>query len=116
MRPKRQTAWIIESMQAESLRGKLLIAGAGLFDPNFRRAVLLIGEHNDEGALGVILNRPTPSTVREVVPPLAEIAGDDDRLFVGGPVQRETAVLLAVFAHPDTAERLSYVSIGLPLS
>ena len=99
-------------MQGESLRGKLLIAGAGLFDPNFRRAVLLIGEHNDEGALGVILNRPTPSTVREVVPPLAEIAGDDDRLFLGGPVQPESAVLLAEFAHPDSADLLVFDSIG----
>ena len=99
-------------MQGESLRGKLLIAGAGLFDPNFRRAVLLIGEHNDEGALGVILNRPTPSTVGEVVPPLAEIAGDDDRLFVGGPVQPESAVLLAEFAHPDSADLLVFDSIG----
>src|SRR5438876_12276926 len=68
-------------MDAESLRGKLLIAGPNLFDPNFRRTILLIGEHNEEGALGVVLNRPTPATVRDVVPPLAELAGGDELLF-----------------------------------
>src|SRR6266852_167264 len=61
------------SMEGQSLRGKLLIAGPGLFDPNFRRTVLLVGEHNDEGALAVVLNRPTPATVREAIPPLADV-------------------------------------------
>ena len=42
-----------------SLRGQLLLAGPGLIDPNFFRSVVLVLEHNDEGALGVILNRPT---------------------------------------------------------
>ncbi|HXF36607.1 MAG TPA: YqgE/AlgH family protein, partial [Actinomycetota bacterium] len=43
----------------ESLRGNLLIAGPGLLDPNFRRTVVLVGAHDAEGALGVVLNRPT---------------------------------------------------------
>ena len=99
-------------MDAESLRGKLLIAGPNLFDPNFRRTILLIGEHNEEGALGVVLNRPTPATVRDVVPPLAELAGGDELLFVGGPVQPESAVLLAEFENPDAADLLVFDSIG----
>ena len=41
-----------------SLKGKLLVAGAALFDPHFRRAVVLVTEHDDEGALGLVLNRP----------------------------------------------------------
>ena len=40
----------------DSLRGHLLIAGPGLVDPNFWRSVVLVGEHSDEGALGVVLN------------------------------------------------------------
>ena len=46
-----------------SLRGSLLIAAPGLVDPNFWRTVVLVGEHSDEGALGVVLNR-TSETVR----------------------------------------------------
>jgi putative transcriptional regulator len=42
----------------ESLKGQLLVASADLVDPNFRRAVVLVTEHADDGALGVILNRP----------------------------------------------------------
>jgi putative transcriptional regulator len=99
-------------MEGQSLRGKLLIAGPGLFDPNFRRTVLLVGEHNDEGALAVVLNRPTPTTVRETIPPLADVVAGDERLFVGGPVQPESAVLLAEFEHPDSADLLVFDSIG----
>ena len=57
----------------ESLRGQLLIAGSGLVEPNFRRTVVLVGEHNEEGALGVVLNRPTALPVEEAVPPLSEL-------------------------------------------
>jgi len=99
-------------MEGESLRGRLLIAGPGLFDPNFRRTALLIGEHNDEGAVGVVLNRPTPASVEEVVPPLADVVGRDERLFIGGPVQPQSAVLLAQFDHPDSADLLVFDSIG----
>jgi putative transcriptional regulator len=96
----------------ESLRGQLLIAGAGLFDPNFRRTVILVGEHTDEGALGVVLNRPTPLTVLEVVPALAELAGGEERVFVGGPVQPEAAVLIAEFEEPGLADMPVFGSIG----
>ena len=64
----------------ESLQGHLLIAGPGLLDPNFRRTIVLIGEHNDEGALGVVLNRPGPVTVAVFLPtwlagPVATLGG-----------------------------------------
>jgi putative transcriptional regulator len=95
----------------ESLRGKLLIAGPGLFDPNFRRTVVLIGEHNEEGALGVVINRPTEVRVDEVAPPLAAMASSGV-LFVGGPVQPQAAVVLAEFRYPDAAGLLVFDSIG----
>jgi len=87
----------------DSLRGQLLIAGPGLFDPNFRRTVILIGEHNEEGALGVVLNRPAPVLAAEVVPPLAPLVSGDDPIFVGGPVQPEAAVVLAEFVDASVA-------------
>jgi putative transcriptional regulator len=96
----------------ESLKGQLLVAGGGLFDPNFRRTVVLIGEHNEEGALGVVLNRPAPFRIEEAVPPLASIVAPDDRLFFGGPVQPESPVVLAEFDHPDFADLLVFGSIG----
>jgi putative transcriptional regulator len=96
----------------ENLKGQLLLAGGGLFDPNFRRTVVLVGEHNDEGALGVVLNRPTAVSIQEAVPPLASIVTPDDRLFLGGPVQPQSPVVLAQFEHPDLADLLVFGSIG----
>ena len=102
-------------MQSPNLRGQLLIAGPGLIDPNFRRTIVLIGEHNEEGALGVILNRPSPVSVREAVPPLAELVAEEDPLFVGGPVQPQSAVVLAEFEDPASAGLLVVDSIGFLL-
>ena len=53
----------------ESLRGQLLIASATLLDPNFQRTVVLVAEHSDEGAMGVVLNRPSPVNAAEAVQP-----------------------------------------------
>ncbi len=47
----------------DSLRGQLLVAGPALLDPNFWRTVVLIVEHNEEGALGLVLNRPSETSV-----------------------------------------------------
>lgn len=96
----------------DSLRGHLLIAGPALYDPNFRRTVVLIGEHGDDGALGVVINRPAPATVAEIVPPLAALVGEGERLFLGGPVQPDAAVVLAEFDHPDRADLLVFGTIG----
>ena len=87
----------------ESLRGKLLIAGAALFDPTFRRAILLVAHHDDEGAMGVILNRPADVTVGQAAPDLAALVGSEEPVFVGGPVQPEAAVVLAEFDEPNKA-------------
>jgi putative transcriptional regulator len=96
----------------DSLRGQLLIAGGGLLDPNFRRTVVLVGEHNEEGALGVVLNRPTAARVRDAAPPLASLVGEDDRVFVGGPVQPEGAVVIAEFEEPGVADLLVFGTVG----
>jgi putative transcriptional regulator len=96
----------------ESLQGKLLIAGAGLFDPNFRRTIILIGNHDEEGAVGVVLNRASEVAVREAVPPLGDLVEPEERLFFGGPVQPESAVILAEFEDPGVADVLAFDSIG----
>ncbi|HEU5207702.1 MAG TPA: YqgE/AlgH family protein [Gaiellaceae bacterium] len=96
----------------ESLRGHLLIAGPGLLDPNFWRTVVLVGEHTDEGALGVVLNRSSETTVDEALPELALLADAMGTVHVGGPVQPSAVVVLADFAEADQAESLVVDSVG----
>jgi putative transcriptional regulator len=96
----------------ESLRGQLLVAGPALIDPNFRRTVVLVGEHGDEGAMGVVLNRPSKTDVDDAVPPLADLDGVDELLYVGGPVQPQAVVVLGDFAEPERAGVLVLDSIG----
>jgi putative transcriptional regulator len=79
----------------ESLRGQLLISSGGLYDPNFRHTVVLIGEHNADGALGVVLNRALDVTVHQAVPALADLVPPDALLYQGGPVRPTSPVLLA---------------------
>jgi putative transcriptional regulator len=96
----------------EPLNGKLLIAGPALWDPNFRRTVVLIGHHDDEGAVGVVLNRATEVSVVEAAPPLGALVEPSAPLFIGGPVQPSAAVVLADFAHPEVARVIAFGSIG----
>ena len=96
----------------DSLRGKLLIASPALVDPNFARTVVFITEHNDDGAMGIVLNRPSESSVESVVPQLAEIAGGEP-IYVGGPVQPEALVLLAEFSNPEAAAWIVVADVGL---
>lgn len=96
----------------DTLRGHLLVAGPGLWDPNFRRTVVLIGHHDDEGAVGVVLNHPLDTTVEEAVPPLSPLVPPGEPLFRGGPVQPEAAVVLADFEEPERAGVLALDSIG----
>jgi putative transcriptional regulator len=99
-------------MRVQSLKGHLLIAAPGLVDPNFRRTVVLVGEHGDEGAMGVVLNRPSSTTVTEAVPELEALVEGSDVVHVGGPVQPSAIVVLAEFAEPDRAGAVVVDSVG----
>src|SRR5262245_28343632 len=77
---------------SESARGRLLVATPDLKDPNFARTVVLMLEHGDEGALGVVLNRPIDLPVSDVLPDWADLTSAPACLFVGGPVA-PTAVI-----------------------
>ena len=79
----------------ESFRGMLLVSSPALHDPNFRRTVVLMTHHDEEGAMGLVLTRPSEALVSEVVPVMAELAGPEDVVHVGGPVQPGTVVVLA---------------------
>jgi len=99
-------------MRVDSLKGHLLIAGPGLLDPNFRRTVVLVGEHSEEGALGVILNRASETTVEESLPELTPLVNGAEPVHVGGPVQPSAIVVLADFTDPERADVLVLDSVG----
>lgn len=96
----------------DSLRGRLLISSGSLFDPNFRHTVVLVGEHNEDGAVGVVLNRALDVTVHASVPALSDLVSPDELLFEGGPVQPTSTVLLAEFSHPELADILVFGTVG----
>ena len=95
-----------------SLTAHLLISSAGLHDSNFRHTVVLIGVHDEEGAVGIILNRATEVLVADAVPPLAELTGPHAELFEGGPVQPNQPVVLAELKGPARADLSVFEGIG----
>jgi putative transcriptional regulator len=97
----------------ESARGHLMIAGPTLLDPNFWRTVVLVVEHTEEGALGLVLNRPSETTVGDAVPQLAELVDPNDRLYIGGPVQPSSVIVLAEFEDPGDAALLAFDDVGV---
>jgi putative transcriptional regulator len=96
----------------DSLRGQLLIAAPALLDPNFLRTVVLLSEHTDEGALGLVLNRPSDVAVSAAVEELGELIGEDEPVYVGGPVEPSQVVVLAEFDEPDSAAALVFADVG----
>jgi putative transcriptional regulator len=85
------------------LKGSLLISSPALHDPNFRRTVVLIAHHDSDGAMGLVLTRPSDVPATEAVPSLEGFPGAEGPVYVGGPVQPEAFMVLADFADPDEA-------------
>jgi putative transcriptional regulator len=78
---------ILRTMNDQSLTGHFLVASRYLRDPNFARSVVLMIHHSDEGAMGVVINRPADKTIREVWEMIDYDACDrEDRIYIGGPV------------------------------
>ena len=96
----------------ETLRGQLLVAAPTLEDPNFARTVVIVGEHNEDGALGVVLNRPSETEVAEAVPDLADLVEAGEIVHVGGPVQTSAVLVLAQFSEPEQAQQLVVGDVG----
>lgn len=94
-------------------RGRLLVAGPPLEDPNFRRTVVFMIEHNEEGALGVVLNRPSPIDLADAVPQWAELAANPPAVFIGGPVEQGAVLGLGRLVAEDPPEGLTPVHAGI---
>src|SRR5436305_2107477 len=85
-----------------SLTGHILVASPHLGDPNFFRSVVLVIRHDEEGAFGVVLNRPLPSKVSDVWRALGnDNIANDQPIYLGGPV---TGPLLALHTNDEYSE------------
>jgi len=92
----------MDHMGSDPMAGRLLVATPLLADPNFRRAVVLIVEHEAvEGTLGIVLNRPTTIGVGQVLEQWTELATDPSVVFRGGPVAPNSALALALVPGKD---------------
>ncbi len=102
-------------MQDSTLVGRLLVATPMLGDPNFRRAVVLVVEHErEEGTLGVVLNRPTQVPVAQVLESWTYLVTGPAVVFRGGPVSPDSAVALALV--PGEGEPLGWRPLdGTPI-
>lgn len=99
-------------MVARPRAGDLLVASPSLLDPNFARSVVLLVDSDEDGALGVVLNRPTPVPVGEVLPDWGPVVCPPDVLHQGGPVSNDSALALGVVAagtDPPLGWRTAYV-------
>ncbi len=96
----------------DSLKGQLLLASPALFDPSFRRTVVLVTEHTEEGAAGLVLNRPSETAVADAVPDLLPLVSEEERVYVGGPVQESAVLVLAEFEDPEEAALLVVDDVG----
>lgn len=94
-------------------KGIFLVASPSLRDPNFRQTVVLLCEHGEEGALGVVVNRPTEMSITEVLPQVPILEGQRHKVFAGGPVQRNH--LLILYRTPEGLEDTHHVFDGVYL-
>ncbi len=89
----------------ESRSGELLVASPSMSD-YFRRTVVLVVEHNPDGAFGLVLNRPAEASVGDVAPELAELIGGEHMLHIGGPVQPNAVTAIGEHADPGEATKI----------
>jgi len=98
-----------------SYAGKLLIATPRLIDPNFVRTVILLLDHDDDGALGVVINRPSELPLSRVLPTWSDVVVAPPMLFTGGPVSVESALAIGLAAGDGPEEAFKRLTGDLGL-
>jgi putative transcriptional regulator len=100
----------------ESLAGQLLVATPQLIDPNFYRTVVLLLQHDEDGCVGVVLNRPTEEPVAAHLPEWNEHVPEPRTVYYGGPVDPTVAIGLAlgIEGMPTGVPGLSLVDLTMP--
>ena len=97
----------------DTLRGKLLLAAPALKDPNFDRTVVFIAEHSEDGAMGLVLNRPSEAPVADAIPDLEWVTDTGaETVYVGGPVAPNGVIVLAEWEDPSHAVVLVEDDLG----
>jgi putative transcriptional regulator len=93
-------------------KGRLLVATPPLEDGNFDRTVIYMLEHHGDGALGVVINRPTEESLAEPLERWADLQANPPQVFEGGPVEPDALIALALSNTPlsDATDELSPVS------
>ena len=93
-------------------KGRLLVATPPLEDPNFDRTVVYVLEHREDGALGVVINRPTDEVLDAPLDRWAELQTSPELIFLGGPVEPDALIALALADEPvvEPTDELSPVS------
>ena len=102
--------WVMETSHA----GKVLVATPRLIDPNFFRTVILLLQHDDEGTVGIVLNRETSETVADHLPEWAGLVTEPGLIHFGGPVEPEIAIGISSSATGESTgvPGLSIVDLG----
>lgn len=96
-----------------NLAGSLLLAHPAMRDPNFRRSVVLLSAHGDDGAMGVVLNRPLGKQLGELNAQFAASTIAGVPVYQGGPVQTEQLILAAWRPEPLEAGFKLYFGIDV---
>lgn len=111
-------AWRIK-IETTALKGHFIVAMPHLSDPNFHRTVVLMCEHNEEGAMGLVVNRTFPFKLDEILAgqELIGIGGADATVHYGGPVQPEVGFLIYENGkdYPESLKITSRLNLGTTL-
>lgn len=86
------------------MKGRLLVATPVLDDPNFERTVIFVVEHHDEGALGLVLNRPSGESLNVPLDAWISVQSEPSQVFSGGPVEPDALIALARTNEPIDAD------------
>ena len=100
-------------MESVSHAGRLLVATPSSGDPNFDRTVILLLDHDEDGALGIVLNRPSDLEAAEVLPGWSDLTARPGVVFSGGPVEQEGIIGLGRRVRDDAAVAAPFqVTVG----
>lgn len=100
-------------MSEDSLRGHLVVATPALADSNFSHAVVLLLEHNADGAVGVVVNRPSDTPLEAALPDWVSLAAEPTVAFAGGPVQPDAVIALARTYGPAEQVQMILPGVGV---
>ncbi len=99
--------------ESMSTKGRHLLASPALNDPNFDRTVVFMLEHGEQGALGVVVNRPSGLPVAGTIDDWKDLAAEPPVIFVGGPVSSSSVIAIATMPTDEGSHHWNAVALGL---